>query len=256
MSTCNIDKWNMLAPTFNAFEIPKIGEDDCLTLINDLKLITKDSSVMDVGCGAGRYAIAFAQMCRNVIGTDLSPQMIDYAQKRADSMGLSHISFICEDWDAISIQERKYQNQFDFVFAHMTPAIHNTETLVKLQACSKKWCMLVRHIHMETPLLIAAKQMLNLSNQKTADSYAADQIFHDLWKQGKRPQMTYFKQKRDMQRPIDVELTLLFEDVEKLTPLTPEVKEQLTHLAAAYTKDGMVHQTYEAPIFAMYWNVL
>lgn len=47
---------------------------------------------------------------------------------------------------------------------------------------------------METPLLIAAKQMLNLSNQKTADSYAADQIFHDLWKQGKRPQMTYFKQ--------------------------------------------------------------
>lgn len=97
MSTCNIDKWNMLAPTFDAFEIPKIGEDDCLTLINDLKLITKDSSVMDVSCGAGRYAIAFAQMCRNVIGTDLSPQMIDYAQKRADSMGLSHISFICED---------------------------------------------------------------------------------------------------------------------------------------------------------------
>ena len=26
MSTCNIDKWNMLAPTFNAFEIQKIGE--------------------------------------------------------------------------------------------------------------------------------------------------------------------------------------------------------------------------------------
>ena len=27
MSTCNVDKWNMLAPTFDAFEIPKIGED-------------------------------------------------------------------------------------------------------------------------------------------------------------------------------------------------------------------------------------
>ena len=46
MGTCNVDKWNMLAPTFDAFEIPKIGEDDCLTLINDLKLVTKDSSVM------------------------------------------------------------------------------------------------------------------------------------------------------------------------------------------------------------------
>ena len=87
MSTCNVDKWNMLAPTFDAFEIPKIGEDDCLTLINDLKLVTKDSFVMDIGCGAGRYAIAFAQMCRSVIGTDLSPQMIDYAKKERIAWG-------------------------------------------------------------------------------------------------------------------------------------------------------------------------
>ena len=138
MSICNVDKWNMLAPTFDAFEIPKIEEDDCLTLINNLKLITKDSSVLDVGCGAGRYAIAFAQVCHNVIGTDLSPQMIEYAKKRAGNMGISHVSFVCEDWDTISIQERNYQNQFDFVFAHMTPAIHNTETLMKMQACSKE----------------------------------------------------------------------------------------------------------------------
>lgn len=256
MSICNVDKWNMLAPTFDAFEIPKIEEDDCLTLINNLKLITKDSSVLDVGCGAGRYAIAFAQVCHNVIGTDLSPQMIEYAKKRAGNMGISHVSFVCEDWDTISIQERNYQNQFDFVFAHMTPAIHNTETLMKMQACSKKWCMLVRHIHMETPLMVAAKQKLNLSNINSLNSYGADQIFHDLWEQGKRPQIAYFNQKRNMQRPIDVELSLLFEDIEKLTPLTPEVKEELTHLASDYTKDGIVHQTYEVPIFAMYWNVL
>ncbi len=51
-----------VSSNFNAFEIPKIGEDDCLTLINDLKLITKDSSVMDVGCGAGRYACVCAAM--------------------------------------------------------------------------------------------------------------------------------------------------------------------------------------------------
>ena len=162
MGTCNVDKWNMLAPTFDAFEIPKIGEDDCLTLINDLKLVTKDSSVMDVGCGAGRYAIAFAQMCRSVIGTDLSPQMIGYAKKRADCMGIHHVSFICEDWDTVSIQKGYYQNQFDFVFAHMTPAIHNTETLMKMQACSKKWCMLVRHIYIRIMVLRKGKRLRNL----------------------------------------------------------------------------------------------
>ena len=34
MSICNVDKWNMLAPTFDAFEIPKIEEDDCLTSVS------------------------------------------------------------------------------------------------------------------------------------------------------------------------------------------------------------------------------
>lgn len=255
MSICNVDKWNMLAPTFDAFEIPKIGEDDCLSLIENLKLVTKDSSVMDVGCGAGRYSIAFAQTCHSVIGTDLSPQMIDYAKKRASCMNINNISFICQDWDTVSVKDSHFQNQFDFVFAHMTPAIHNTETLMKMQSCSKNWCMLVRHIHMETPLLIAAKQMLNLNNQNPSNSYGAEQIFNDLWKQGKRPQITYFEQKRNMQRPIDVELALLFEDVEKLTSLTPEIKEQLTRLADTYAKDGIVYQTYEVPVFAMYWQV-
>lgn len=41
MNTSEIQKWNMLAQTFDAFEIPKIGEDDYLTLINDLKLVPK-----------------------------------------------------------------------------------------------------------------------------------------------------------------------------------------------------------------------
>ena len=255
MTVRNADKWDILAPTFDSFEIPKAGKDDCLTLIKNLKLITQDSSVMDIGCGAGRYAIAFSQICRSVLGTDLSPQMIDYAKKRAACMNRSNISFICEDWDTVTIKERHYQKQFDFVFAHMTPAIYNTETLMKMQACSKKWCMLVRHIYMEPPLLIAAKQKLHLRNQSFSDSYSADKLFSDLWKQGKRPQISYFAQKRNTERPIDVELTLLFEEIEKLTPLTPEVKEQLTHLTSSYTKDGIVHQTYQVSVFAMYWNV-
>ena len=252
MSIRSVEKWDMLAPTFDAFEIPKAEQDDCLTLIEHLGLLTKDSSVMDVGCGAGRYAIAFAQTCRSVTGTDLSPQMIDYAQKRASSMDMRNVSFICEDWDAISVKDRNYQEQFDFVFAHMTPAIHDAETLMKLQSCSKNWCMLVRHIHMETPLLTAAKQTLNLANQKSLHSYSAERIFNDLWKQGKLPQITYFQQTRNSQRPIDIELALLFEDVEKLTPLTPQVKEQLAHLAEAYTKDGIVHKTYQSLIFDKY----
>ena len=255
MRTTATEKWDMLAPAFDAFKIPEAGRDDCLTLIKNLRLLNKNSTVMDVGCGAGRYAVAFARLCRSVTGTDLSPKMIAYAKKRAADMHLENIAFYCEDWDAVSVRNRHYQNRFDLVFAHMTPAVHNTQTLQKMQACSKNWCMLAGHIHREPPLTAKARQALGLSGRPAAGTYGAAQIFRDLWEQGKRPQIAYFEQERNTQRPADTELALLFAEVEAQLPLTPPIKEQLTRLAAAYTKEGVVHQTYRVPVFVMYWQV-
>ena len=60
MSTCNIDKWNMLAPTLMPLKFQKVGEDDCLTLINDLKLITKTALLWMLAAVPDDITIAFA----------------------------------------------------------------------------------------------------------------------------------------------------------------------------------------------------
>lgn len=46
-------------------------------------------SVLDVGCGSGRYVIAFAKQGKEVIGVDMAEGMLALAQKGVDEVGLS-----------------------------------------------------------------------------------------------------------------------------------------------------------------------
>ena len=43
-------------------------------------LLGADCEVIDIGCGPGRFVAEFAKTAKYVTGTDLSPNMLDYAQ--------------------------------------------------------------------------------------------------------------------------------------------------------------------------------
>ena len=73
-----------------------------------LSLVPADAvSVLDVGCGLGRFTIKLASPNREVIGVDLSPEMIARAQKSVTP----HLKFLCGDF-----LERDFsEEQFDCV---------------------------------------------------------------------------------------------------------------------------------------------
>jgi len=52
----------------------------------------KNKTILDIGCGSGRYAISLAkQSPRSVSGIDISPSMIKLAKSLAESLGLDGI---------------------------------------------------------------------------------------------------------------------------------------------------------------------
>ena len=57
--------------------------------------VTADDRVLDVGCGAGGFALGVAALCPqgSVLGVDLSSKMLDVAAKRAAARGLANVSF-------------------------------------------------------------------------------------------------------------------------------------------------------------------
>jgi len=49
--------------------------------------------VLDVGCGAGHTALAFAKHAAEVVALDMTPEMLDQAARLAAQRGLSNIAF-------------------------------------------------------------------------------------------------------------------------------------------------------------------
>ncbi|MDI6803790.1 MAG: class I SAM-dependent methyltransferase [Bacteroidota bacterium] len=69
----------------------------------------KSCKILDIGCGTGRHAIELAKRCYNVVGVDLSENMLAKARDKAKLSG-AEIKFVCADARTLS-----YTNEFDLV---------------------------------------------------------------------------------------------------------------------------------------------
>ena len=61
----------------------------------------RDATVLDIGTGAGRVALAVAPLCRHVVGIDRETAVIDEARAKAEGLGLSNVEFLVVDADAV-----------------------------------------------------------------------------------------------------------------------------------------------------------
>jgi SAM-dependent methyltransferase len=55
--------------------------------------LTRDDTVLDVGCGAGRLAVSLSQIAKHVTGIDLTPQMLDQARALQVTEGRTNITW-------------------------------------------------------------------------------------------------------------------------------------------------------------------
>lgn len=85
------------------------------------KFIQPDSTVIDVGCGTGRFSFLIADKVNKVVGIDLSEKNISTAKRRLERNSNSKISFL-----HTSLSELINTNQH-FDYAIMTYVIHEVE---------------------------------------------------------------------------------------------------------------------------------
>jgi ubiquinone/menaquinone biosynthesis C-methylase UbiE len=100
------------------------GLEKTFEMADDCK-INKNSKVLDIGSGKGITAIYLTEKygC-NVMGVDLSGDMVDYAKKSVEKKGLSHkISFMNLDAHKLPFDD----NSFDVVFVECTTVLMDKE---------------------------------------------------------------------------------------------------------------------------------
>src|SRR3954470_17096621 len=68
-------------------------DEDALRLLVEVSGAGAEDTVLDVACGPGLVVAAFARLCRDVTGIDLTPAMIGKAREHAAALGLTNV-----DW--------------------------------------------------------------------------------------------------------------------------------------------------------------
>ena len=74
-------------------QMPHHNDEDTNRLIIETAGIDSDDTVLDVACGPGLITCAVAGIARHVTGIDITPAMIEEAQKRQQLMGLTNMEW-------------------------------------------------------------------------------------------------------------------------------------------------------------------
>ena len=85
-----------------------------LVLVKMLRYLNENSSVLDIGAGAGAYSIPLAKVARSVTVVEPSKGQISRLQKRARKNGLENIQVINKRWQDV---ERSELEKYDLVNA-------------------------------------------------------------------------------------------------------------------------------------------
>ena len=94
------DFWKNVAPMFRAD--PHRTDDEALNAISEL--VGTDSTVLDVGGGAGRFAVALSLTCKSVTVVDPSESMLEQLQEATTEAGQSNVTSVHSDWETAEVE--------------------------------------------------------------------------------------------------------------------------------------------------------
>jgi len=168
-------------------------------------LLGPDDSVIDVGCGPGRFAAEFAKTAGHVTGTDISPKMLAYGKAFTDALGFDNITYTAADFKTLDPKDLGWDKAFDLCFSSITPAIDCYEAVEKLESMSKKYCFSSNFVKAEDLLAERVRKDLFPENKRPNawDGRTFYAMFNLLWLKGRYPEITYFKETEEELLPAD-----------------------------------------------------
>ena len=182
----NKQYWNFRAKDYNERTSnrlePEQEKENLIRSLLEQKIITPQSRVLDLGCGPGRFSRAFAPYVQEVVGIDISEEMLHYARKNNEDFSNTH--FFATDWAKDGMT---HLGTFDLVFANMCPAVYDIDTLKKMNAASHGFCY---YSH------FAAHQF-----------HRIPLMFQQLWETGCYPMVSYAEKKGEGKLTLEQAIT-------------------------------------------------
>jgi SAM-dependent methyltransferase len=226
-----------------------------LKILKKEHFITKESNVLDIGCGSGLYAIAFSLMCRSVTALDGASEMCRLLEQKITDKNIKNINVLYRMWEEIDIEKEGFRNQFDLVFASMTPAIYDYKTLMKMNYASKKNCCLIfwaENGHNQT-----RDDLWKIIIKKGYPDFARASIiypFNLLFSMGYFPTIQYINAEWENNTSIDNAVDCLCNYFWRYIEITPQIKDKITEYIISKAKNNIFYNKTEARLGVVTWK--
>ena len=161
--------------------------------LRDHGLLGPRDTVLDIGCGLGRFAVEFSRTCAQVTAVDLSPRMLRSAQAHAARAGRENLRFLQADFTVLDLNTPDWDGAFDLVFAAQTPALSSARDLARLEQASRAYCCTSSFVQATDDIAEAALARLcppgSFPVRRNGRNFYA--LLNLLWLQGRFPVVAY-----------------------------------------------------------------
>ena len=248
-SMSNIEWWDKRAVSYAGQTADVNSLKKAAGIINRLErsgYLHADAVVLDIGCGPGNYALRIAERVKKVVAVDPSPVMLELLRQKAISWGIKNIETVCLTWEEVKLAEMGWENEFDLVFASLTPGIDDIATLQKMIAASKKACFYKGFASRENHMQIKLWRRLFNTEMPTvpADVFF---VFHLLFALGYTPDLKLQHQRIERNLTKEQAVSDLAVAMATVIEITDEIKRCIAELVEAdmvqnsflYTRDSI-----------------
>jgi SAM-dependent methyltransferase len=230
------DRWEPFSAFFKAD--PRRTDD---TEVNRLaRDLTPTTTLLDVGAGAGRFALPLALRCKHVTAVEPSPSMGENLRHLAVEAGIANVTLVARAWDAADVEPA------DVVLsAHVIYSIEDIGAFVmKLTAHARQ--QVYMPTFMRPPRARYAPFWRLVHGEDRHELPGAAELMQVLWELGIYPNLEMyapvpFRPFRDWQRALDALRPRLFvvSDTEQDARLQLAMRELLIETPDGYIIKGL-----------------
>ena len=168
------DWWSSLAGGFRAD--PKRAGDPVADLLAGW--VTPETTVLDVGGGAGRYALPLALRCKHVTVVEPSPSMVEQLREGAKEAGIDNVSAVEDEWEAADVEPADLVLCANVVYgvADIGPFLE------KLDKSANERVAVV--VFMEAPMSMLSPLWKAVHGEERIELPALPQLLPVLWEMG------------------------------------------------------------------------
>ena len=233
--------WDKAADNYNDKGYLPMAE-KIVGYLRDTGILNTDRSMKEIGSGTGTFTKRMCSHVKNVTCMDVSKKFLQHLEESCIEENISNVKFVHQDW-----REYVPKKDHDIVFTALCPVVNNPESILKLEECSKEWCIYVSSIIEGGS--VHSEVWKRLGKDHTYAGHNTNFPYEFLKAHGRSPELKTFPSER---KEIPIEQAIEMEK-KMFSSFEYDVDEIVEEIVTSRAENGMI-KTMERSLGLLMWK--